>query len=254
LTHYKNKITRLPDQYKNNTTDDGKLKGYNAGSKFLAEGLPFYSVYAPTYAGVDPETGKATWYMYNKEGQRVTTDIYSNASQGGREIQGDATPDVYGGFNTSFLFYGVDVSANFTYQIGGLIYDSGYASMMDSPMQTSVGRALHRDLWNAWSETNKGSDIPRFVYGDKDFASRSSRFLVDASYLNIQNITVGYTLPAKVTRKFLVEKLRVYLSCDNVFYWSQRRGLDPRYSFSGSSNYANYSPIRTISGGINIVF
>ncbi len=255
LTHYKNKITRLPDQYKNNTTDDGKLKGYNSGTRFLAEGHPFFSVYAPTYAGVDPETGKATWYMYNKEGQRVTTDIYSNASQGGREIQGDATPDVYGGFNTSFLFYGVDVSANFTYQIGGLIYDSGYASMMDSPMQTSVGRALHRDLWNAWSETNKGSDIPRFVYGDKDFASRSSRFLVDASYLNIQNITVGYTLPAKVTRKFLVEKLRVYLSCDNVFYWSQRRGLDPRQSISGGSSSAYmYSPIRTFSGGVTITF
>ena len=169
-------------------------------------------------------------------------------------MQGDATPDFYGGFNTSLSFYGVDLSANFTYQIGGLAYDSGYASLMDSPQQTSVGFAYHRDLWNAWTPEKTNSDIPRFRYNDQYFTSSSSRFLVDASYLNIQNITVGYTLPANITRKFLVEKLRVYLACDNVFYWSQRKGLDPRQSISGSTNPYMYAPIRTFSGGVTITF
>ena len=254
LTHYKNKITRLPDEYKNNTTDDGKLKGYNAGSMFYAEGQPFFSLYMPTYAGVNPETGKSEWLVYDEDGNESKTDLYSEASQKGRAIQGDATPDLYGGFNTSFMFFGVDISANFTYQIGGLVYDGGYAAMMDSPLQTSVGRALHRDLWDAWSEDNKDSNIPRFQYGDQYSAARSSRFLTDASYLNIQNITIGYTLPAKITRKFLVEKLRVYLSCDNVFYWSQRQGLDPRQSISGSASAYKYSPIRTFSGGVTLTF
>ena len=82
----------------------------------------------------------------------------------------------------------------------------------------------------------------------------SDRFLLDASYLNIPNIQVGYTLPVSFTRKFGVERLRVYLACDNVVYWSKRQGLDPRYSFTGATNFSNYSPIRTISGGVTVQF
>ena len=252
-TYYRNKITRLPDQYKQHTTHDGKINGYHSGSSFLAEGESMMQWYIPTYAGVN-ENGEATWYAYDDNKNRYVTTDYNVANQKGRELQGDATPDFYGGFNTSLQFYGVDLSANFTYQIGGLAYDSGYASMMDSPQQTSVGFAYHRDLWNAWTPENTNTDIPRFRYNDQYYASSSSRFLVDASYLNIQNITVGYTLPANITRKFLVEKLRVYLACDNVFYWSQRKGLDPRQSISGSTNPYMYAPIRTFSGGVTITF
>jgi hypothetical protein len=126
--------------------------------------------------------------------------------------------------------------------------------MMDSPMQTSVGFAYHRDLWNAWTPENKTSDIPRFRYGDQYYASTSSRFLCDASYFNIQNITIGYTIPQNITRKFLVEKLRVYVACDNVGYASHRKGLDPRQSISGSTNPYMYAPIRTFSGGVTITF
>ena len=51
-----------------------------------------------------------------------------------------------------------------------------------------------------------------------------------------------------------VARIRVYAACDNIVYWSYRKGLDPRYSFDGSTNTAVNSPIRTISGGINITF
>ncbi len=266
MTHYKNKIVRLPEQYKENVTSDGKVHGYVWGSTFLAEGYAVNTMYYPTYAGVDSE-GKATWYTYatdentgafltDKNGDRirVVTDDYSKALQYGRELQGDPTPKLYGGFNTSLQFYGVDVSANFTYQIGGLVYDSGYAGYMSSPMGTTVGGNYHRDLLNAWSANNANSDIPRLQYGDEYTTAMSDRFLTDASYLNIQNITVGYTLPENITRKFLVSKLRVYVVCDNVWYWSRRKGLDPRQSMTGGSNNAMYCPVRTISGGINVTF
>ena len=77
---------------------------------------------------------------------------------------------------------------------------------------------------------------------------------MDASYLNLQNINFGYTIPAKWTRKCKIERLRVYLACENVYYWSRRKGFDPRYSYSGATTQAGYSPVRTISGGINIQF
>jgi hypothetical protein len=71
--------------------------------------------------------------------------------------------------------------------------------------------------------------------------------------LAINNITIGYTLPAKWTQKFLVSKLRVYASADNVALLAARKGLDPRQSFT-SATTARYTPIRTISGGLSVTF
>lgn len=259
MTHYKNKLVKLPDQYKNNTTSDGKYVGRISGSYFLTEGESVFSFYMPTYAGVDPTTGKSLWYTYTTdeatgEMKRTTTDQYSVASENGREMHGDALPDLYGGFNTSLRAYGLDLSLGFTYQIGGQVYDSGYANYMGSPAGTSVGFNYHHDLLKAWSADNTDSNIPRFAYGDTYSNATSSRFLTDASYLNIQNITLGYTLPKKITRKFLVESLRVYVACDNVWYWSKRQGLDPRQSINGATNPFYYAPIRTFSGGVTVTF
>ena len=252
MTHYKNKLVKLPDAYKTNTSADGKHTGLIDGSYFREEGRSFFTWYLPTFAGVG-ESGQSLWYTYNKDGERITTDQYTDAIQNGREMQGDALPDLYGGFGSSVRFFGVDLSVNFTYQIGGQVLDSGYMYYMSSPQGTTTNN-YHRDLLKAWSEDNTGSKIPRFVYGDAYSASSSDRFLTDASYLNIQNITLGYTLPQRITRKFLVEKLRIYVACDNVWLWSKRQGLDPRQSISGATNPFYYAPIRTFSGGISVTF
>lgn len=253
MSHYKNKVTYLAPERKS-TTAQG-YEGYANGSYFVGEGLSYYTWYIPKYAGVDQTTGLSMWYkdVTDAEGNvtRETTTTYSEATN---YLCGTALPDLYGGFSTSFQFFGVDVSASFAYQIGGLSYDSGYASGMASPYSSSAGSNLNKDILKSWTPENPSTTIPRFQYGDNTSVSTSDRFLLDASYLNISNIQVGYTLPESFTRKFGVGKLRIYLACDNVYYWSRRQGFDPRYSYSGSTNYANYSPIRTISGGINVQF
>lgn len=176
------------------------------------------------------------------------------ASANGRELHGDALADVYGGFSTSLQAYGLDLSVAFTYQIGGQVLDYGYMYYMDSPNGTSTGFNFHKDLWNSWSPENTNTNIPRLTYNDQYSAATSDRFLTDASYLNIQNITLGYTLPQRITRKFLVERLRIYLACDNVWYTSKRQGLDPRQSINGITNPYYYAPIRTFSGGLTVTF
>ena len=254
LTHIDNKVTYLADEHK--PLNLNGHPGYLSGAYYFAEGLPLYTFYMRSYAGVNEKTGESQWWMEEKDkatGKMVrkpTTD-YNSAT---RYITGNAMPDVYGGFTTSLDFYGVDISANFTYQIGGMVYDSGYAGFMASPQGTSVGGNYHRDILDSWSATNQTSNIPRLQYGDEYSVATSDRFLMDASYLNVQNITVGYTLPQNITRKFLVSKLRIYVVCDNVGYVSRRKGLDPRQSFTGGTNNAMYSPIRTVSGGINVTF
>lgn len=250
-THMKNKITMLPEE-RRNTVVEG-YEGYVSGTTFYGEGLPIYTFYLPKYAGVSDE-GKSMWYMDDeKDGktERTTTTDYAKAS---KYLCGNPIPDLYGGFGTSLSFFGFDFSVNFTWQIGGLAYDSGYADAMYSPANKNTGMNWHKDILKAWSAENPDSNIPRLQYEDQNQNASSDRFLTDASYLNLQNMDFGYTLPQKAVEKLRLSKLRIYLACENVWYCSRRRGFDPRHSYSGSTSQATYSPVRTISGGINIQF
>jgi hypothetical protein len=82
----------------------------------------------------------------------------------------------------------------------------------------------------------------------------STRFLTNASYLNIENINLGYTFPKSWLRDAQIESLRVYCAAENVCYFSARKGFDPRQSYSATTNATRYSPIRTVSAGVTVTF
>jgi len=254
LTYLKNEITSLPQERKTNLVDG--VYGYSNGDTFYGEGEPMFTFYMPRYLGVDKETGLPT---YEKSvigadglptGKKETTTNYSEATM---QLCGTALAPVFGGFQTSFEYKGIDLSLMFNYQIGGQVYDSGYSSLMSSPAGGGPGN-LHVDLYNAWTPENPNSNTPRFMYGDLQSAASSSRFLTNASYLSLENINLGYTLPNDWVKKLYLEKLRVYFACENVWVWSKRQGLDPRQSFTGGSNNTYNAAVRTISGGLTVTF
>jgi len=258
ISTLKNRISKLHPDKKTSTSyaPNGKeYKGYTNGSFYIAEDLPMFTWRLREYAGVN-EKGESLWYKNTKDENgnvigRETTTINSEADY--YITEETSIPKAFGGFGTSLNAYGFDFAINFTYQLGGKVVDDTYAQFMASPA-TTTGYNFHKDLLNSWTPENSSSNIPRFMFGDLYSAASSTRFLTDASYLNIQNINFGYTLPKQWTKKLACEKLRIYLSCENVFYWSKRKGFDPRQSFSGASNATNYSPMRTISGGISLNF
>ena len=268
LSYNKNKILKL---------DDALGGEWISGSYIYREGENINQFYIREYAGVDSETGAALWWKdqekvkLDAEGnpvldeknqpvivkdengnpviEKVTTEKWSEATQ---YAQGDLLPKVYGGFGTTLNVYGVDLSVACAYQLGGKIYDSAYASLMHSGY-SSAGKNWHADILNSWTPENTNTDVPRVNTADQYTTSTSTRFLVSSNYLSLQNITLGYTLPSKLTKKLHIEKLRVYAVADNVALLSARQGLDPRQGYT-SSNNATYSPIRSISGGISLTF
>lgn len=266
ITYQKNRITSLPDDRKTTEVekidDNGNIvktvKGFSNGNYFYGEGESMYSFYSKKYAGVDPETGLPSYYMSvldpktkKPTGETTTTTDYASATDYLTDV---CPPHVFGGFSTQFQYKDFDLSLQFNYQIGGNVYDSGYATLMTSPKSGSAGTNIHADVLKAWTPENKGSNIPRYTYNDEYSGQMNTRFMTDASYLSLENINFGYTLPAKLTRKAFLEKVRVYLACDNVWVWSKRQGLDPRQSFTGGSNNTYYAAIRTISGGLTVTF
>ena len=261
ITHVKNKVLSLPNDIK--TTQVEGYNGYVNLDKsfvskykyFVAEGLPLYTWFLPKFAGLDNQTGESLYYMDvidgngNVTGQETTKDITKATDY----LIGDALAPFYGGFGTTFSYKGLDLSVNLNYQIGGKAYDYTYQTLMHTSGTSSTN--WHIDMLNAWTPENKNTDIPRLMEAETYTQNgRSDRFLTNASYLNIQNINLGYTLPASITSKLKTQRFRVYMAIENPFYISARRGFDPRYTLQGYTNPELYSPMRTISGGINITF
>ncbi len=267
LSHNKTKILSLPAAKISNDLggwSEATPNGYNA--YWYKVGGEMNNVYLAHYEGVD-EHGQAmfrktVWltdangnYILDSKGHRqvdhyTTTYDFNDATQ---YEHGSLMPDVFGGFSTSLRVGNFDIAATFDYQIGGKVYDMHYQSLI-APVDTAsgAGTTFHKDYKKAWSPDNTKSNMPRWQYGDDYSAASSDRFLTDASYLNFQSFTVGYTIPEKLFKNHL--KMRIYVAGENLCFWSARQGLDPRYAFEGNTSITGYSPARTISGGLQLTF
>ena len=253
LSHYKNTILSLDADVAEN--------GIRYSNAIYKVGGSLYDAYLYKYAGVDRETGVALYYKEVKDEKTGATRIETteNFSEATQFEVGSVLPKVYGGFGTSLYLYGFDLSAQFSFQLGGRYYDGSYQALMHT--QSSPGTAWHKDALKAWTPENRDTDVPR-LDGDTQVAqSAVDRFLISSNYLSINNVTVGYTFPEKWMKKIKVASLRIYFSGDNLALVTARKGIDPRYSMgigsytSGSGlNTGSYSAMRTITGGITLTF
>ena len=109
---------------------------------------------------------------------------------------------------------------------------------------------------NSWTEENKDAKYPQYIYKDPyNATSTSSRFLYSGDYLRISNLTLGYTLPKKWTTKILIQRLRAYISVDNLYTFtaSDFVGYNPETSANGVIAW-QYPATRTFIGGIQLTF
>lgn len=239
-TFIKNKINSLPQG------------SYTDGSRIYEEGKSMYRLYLVDYAGVDPQTGLAQYWTEDNNGKRVKTTDYSAATDY-KVATSDLLAKVYGGFGTTVNFYGFDASIQCSYQLGGKIYDSGYRRLMHGGSSSFAGNNWSTDIEKAWTPDNTNTDVPRLDANDKYANSASTRWITSSDYLSVNNITFGYTVPSRLIKEIGLSKVRVYFAADNVALLSKRKGLDPRQSFT-SATTALYTPIRTVSGGLNVTF
>ncbi|MGC6429563.1 MAG: SusC/RagA family TonB-linked outer membrane protein [Jejuia sp.] len=246
----KNEITSIPDPFIN-------------GSKRWAEGRSRYDFFIYDYAGVDPSNGDALYYMYEEDddgnvgipvldenGAHMTTNDWQEAER--TYVDENTVPDLIGSINNSFSYKNFDLNFLLTYQIGGQLLDYGYADMMHAG---TYGASLHPDIMNAWKEPGDITNVPRLENGDVNLSPRlSSRWLTPSDFLAIRNINLAYNLSSKVTEKIGVNRFRLFVSGENLFIWSKRKGLDPQFNLAGTPSGNDYAPNRVISVGVNVGF
>ena len=269
-TFMKNKVIKLP----------GHQNVLN-GSRILHEGKSVYEMYVYPWAGVDQMTGKSLYEIdrtspdfqrYNSTTQSYSFDeaayntkieaaradnalvehggkLYTTkTTYAGRVMAGTAIPTVNGSFGTSLSWKGIQLSALFTYSLGGKILDGNYSSLMsygDTP------GAIHVDALNAWKEVPAGmtadspnridpNGVPQANVFWSQFSNdgTSTRFLTSASYLVFKNLNVSYNLPMKWVSALKLQNINIGVSIDNLFTATKRKGLNPQQSYTGSQgNY-----------------
>jgi TonB-linked SusC/RagA family outer membrane protein len=244
-----NKITKMP----------AAVPDFITGTKRYAEGQSVFEYWLPTYFGVDPADGAALYkaanpaivanrrILDNKSGGSDTLTILAN--NGKLEYQGTSIPDFFGSLSQSLTYKGLSLSAIVIFQLGGKTYDANYQGLMSSG---TYGAALSTDILKRWQNPGDITDVPRMDQGrTTDFNAASSRWLVDASYVNIRTVSLGYSLPESFISRLNISRLQVFVSGENLGFFSKRKGLNNQQHFSGVTTNA-YSPSRVISAGLNL--
>jgi len=282
---FDNEITEMPLD-----PVTGKQKPIDVQAPYgWSVGHSIFDFYMREYAGVDATDGRAMWnVVYNDannnntvdagEGiadltnylagnpdvresdlKTTTTKTYTSATQ--KYVGKTAIPKIRGAFNLAGGYKGFDLSAQFIYSLGGYAYDYRYASLMGNGLVGSNN--WHTDILNRWQSADAPGDgvVPRLSNNaDLNAAGASTRFLTKANYLGLNNVRLSYTVPANLTEKVGLGGLTVWVSGDNLWINTARKGFNPAISEAGSSNRDNsqsryqYNPLSTFTGGLRVKF
>lgn len=277
-TILRNKILKLPEE--------NREHGIISGTKKYMEGHGMYDYWLHQFVGVDQMTGNSLYKpnlddyfigepgdgVEEKDGKNRIPDEYvvkvgdeyytRNTSFSQRDWSGSVIPDLFGAFSTSLDWKSLRFSALATYAIGGKTRDSSYRSLMS---MSGTPRALHFDILKAWDGVPEGmtedspdridpNGIPVVDPTRSSLNNASSdRFLTDASYLVIKNISLSYALPKSIAQKVDLDRILLTGSIENLATFTKRRGMNPQQSFSGESSDKLVTP-RIFTVGLNIQF
>ena len=173
-----------------------------------------------------------------------------------RTFIGDPNPDVIYGFNLGFEYKGFDFNVAFQGTIGNDIYNVAKGTLAVVGYQNALADAYNK----AWRVEGDRAVYPRITTSNDNNNYRVSSFMVeDGSYLRLQNLQVGYTLPSKLMASFkYISSCRVYVSAQNLFTITGYSGLDPDLGVSNPLNMGydstRYPSSRTIMFGVNLQF
>ena len=260
-THIKNKVTQLPA---------GNENGIVTSSKKYMVGHSIYEFWLRQWYGVNPENGDGLYYLdteaYNEADGTLSESVRNTlVTIDGKQLtnsyryakydySGSAIPKLYGGFNFNLGYKDFELSAVFSYSLGGKVLDLTYANLMATD---EFGYAMSEDVKKAWQKPGDITDVPRLdansTHATSIGQSYSTRWLTNANYLNLRTVTLSYNFPAKWLHHIMVKNARLSLSAENLFMIKARQGLNPQANYAGVS-YNEYMPARNFTIGLNVSF
>lgn len=265
-----------------------------SGQYSLKEGVPYYS---STFneTGNYPNPFDVVRIEKDEDGNEVGPTTIKNIFPGAVKIKdvsgdgeingddmtvlGEIIPRHTGGFGINAFYKGIDMSANFTYALGGKVYNIARLLNTTGRKDYSLGAnslAFVNETYKIY-DINADGDLEAVTDPDALDALNAdaiyhtpyyenglvlSTFLEDASYLRLNSLTLGYTLPKKLTNKAAIQRLRVYFTGGNLLTLTGYSGIDPEVSANDSKgayptpglDFGAYPRSRTFTFGVNVDF
>ncbi|MBN9384551.1 MAG: TonB-dependent receptor [Chitinophagaceae bacterium] len=232
-----NKVEKLP----------APIYQYNRNWIVMQQGSPLYSFWLYKQLYVDPKTGASVF-----EGQ-VNGTLPASA----RQVMHNAMPKFFGGINNTVTWKGFDLSVLFSYQYGNYTYNLN-KFFGEGGGTRDANRVIFSDQLRRWQKPGDVTDVPRVTaYGLSYTIDQNSRFLEDASFIRLRSLTLGYTIPRRITERLKVETVRVYFSGTNLLLLTKYTGPDPEANVTGIETVQGLDlgtppQPRTIQFGLNI--
>jgi len=164
-----------------------------------------------------------------------------------RTVIGNPFPKMVYSFNGSINFKGFDLAVMFegVSRVDRLLNDNGQL-----PFEGDRNNSL--TYWiNRWTPTNPSSTLPRV--GGQNNAQNSDFYVEDVSYLRLRNAELGYTLPENLLRKAGLNKVRVYVSGQNMLTFTKFENFDPERQRGGNTDQ-NVPLYKVLTFGLNLKF
>jgi TonB-linked SusC/RagA family outer membrane protein len=229
LTHNQNRVTKLAGD------DEPFNTGYYQSNR-VEVGHPLGAFHMNRFEGVDPATGDALYTQLDADGNRIGTTTSPTADD--RMIVGSPHPDYYGGLSNSVSFGSLDVSAFLEFSFGGEIYNA-MRRFADDGGYYYDNKFV--DVLDYWTPENPNASNPRPSYFGRSGARlNSSRLLEDASYVRLQEVTVGYQLPQTLAARAGMSRARLYVSGRNIHTWTDYSGYSPDVNSGGASSSTTF--------------
>ena len=260
-TYTRNVLTELGDDATSLYGSSHKIGQLTRG----IVGLPFPYFYGHKSDGIFQNAEEVAAHV-NANGQAlqpnaqpgdvrfVDVDGDGDIDDDDRTYIGKGTPDWSFGLNIGFEWKGID----FNMLLQGVVGNQAFNVTRRTDLYYIN---LPKTILNRWTGEGTSDTQPRFMFDSPNNNYRSSDLWVeDASFLRARNVQLGYTLPQKWTKKFFVQRLRVYAQAENLFTLTKYSGCDPEVT--GGNGFSSdlgvdrgvYPQSRTFSVGVNLNF
>ncbi|WP_417009946.1 SusC/RagA family TonB-linked outer membrane protein [Bacteroides congonensis] len=275
ISFNKNKVLALSENQTALLTAVQFDQNYNGQSSYIAKiGLPMGLMYGYVYEGTykyDDFNKSGNSYSLKSSVPHFSTENntqpgmpkYADLNGDGvvdsndRTIIGRGLPVHIGGLTNDFTYKGIDLSIFFQWSYGNDIMNANRL-FFESSNNRSRELNQYASYTNRWTADNPTSDIPAATNSSSNRVI-SSRIIEDGSFLRLKNVTIGYTFPSQMTKKWKIDKARIYVAAQNLWTWTGYSGYDPEVSVRNSAltpglDYSSYPRAYSVSFGVSLGF
>lgn len=172
-------------------------------------------------------------------------------------IIGNPNPKFIGGFTNNFRYRDFDLSIFLQFSYGGQIQNANRIEFEGGDPTTRTSLNMFASVKDRWTPENPSNTL--FRVGGQGPTAYSDRTIEDGSYLRLKTVTLGYTLPAALTKRVGINSLRFYASAQNLLTWTKYSGLDPEVStydtaLTPAFDWSPYPRSRTMTLGLELSF